>query len=261
MIIDIAEKLYISTIAPDAAETAREFGLGLEIAEFCTASNMDAEFGAWDKKAREEMRGINRFTFHAPFNELCPAAVDPLIVDVAKKRYEQAYELMTKYGITTMIAHSGFVPALYDDRWFAAKSTDFWKKFLKGKPAGFKLFLENTFERSPMLLHDIVCAVGDSRLGLCLDTGHAALSGSDAPVMEWVRQSLPFLRHVHLHNNYGSRDSHNALDDGIADIAEVVRASTEKAPGVTFTVETRCGKTSAEWLSRSGFLRPGEDNG
>ena len=38
------KKFYLSTIAPDAAPLAREHGLGLEIAEFCTAWNMDEKF-------------------------------------------------------------------------------------------------------------------------------------------------------------------------------------------------------------------------
>ena len=35
------EQLYISTIADDAAAVAREFGLGVELAQFCLAENMD----------------------------------------------------------------------------------------------------------------------------------------------------------------------------------------------------------------------------
>ena len=38
------EKLYISTIAEDDAELAQKYGLGLEIAEYCTAWNMDEFF-------------------------------------------------------------------------------------------------------------------------------------------------------------------------------------------------------------------------
>ena len=37
----IGERLHVSTVASDAPETAEEFGLGLETADFCTASNLD----------------------------------------------------------------------------------------------------------------------------------------------------------------------------------------------------------------------------
>ena len=39
-------KLYLSTIDPEAASIAQEYGIGLEIAEYCTAWNMDDEFDA-----------------------------------------------------------------------------------------------------------------------------------------------------------------------------------------------------------------------
>ncbi len=38
------DQLFLSTIAPDAREEARRHGLGLEIAEYCTAWNMDEQF-------------------------------------------------------------------------------------------------------------------------------------------------------------------------------------------------------------------------
>ena len=37
-------RFYLSTISPDAPETARPYGLGREIAEYCTAYNMDERF-------------------------------------------------------------------------------------------------------------------------------------------------------------------------------------------------------------------------
>ena len=34
------DKIYISTISTDAVRVAQEYGLGLEIAEYCTAWNI-----------------------------------------------------------------------------------------------------------------------------------------------------------------------------------------------------------------------------
>lgn len=52
------ERFYISTIDPNAADTAREYGLGLEIAEYCTAWNMDREFPETDAAVREKLEGV-----------------------------------------------------------------------------------------------------------------------------------------------------------------------------------------------------------
>ena len=46
------ENLYLSTIAPDAVHMAKEYGIHLEIAEYCTAWNMDEKFGGVDQVVR-----------------------------------------------------------------------------------------------------------------------------------------------------------------------------------------------------------------
>ena len=42
------ENIYLSTIAPEAASLARKHGFGLEIAEYCTAWNMDRQVSSTD---------------------------------------------------------------------------------------------------------------------------------------------------------------------------------------------------------------------
>lgn len=69
-------QLFLSTIAPDAAEEARRHGLGLEIAEYCTAWNMDEQFETTHAAVTEELTGVGRRLLHAPFSELFPCAVD-----------------------------------------------------------------------------------------------------------------------------------------------------------------------------------------
>jgi len=248
------ERLHISTIAEDAAEIACEYGLGLEITEFCTAFNMDQDFETWDEQVHAKIRGVEKLKFHAPFNELCPGAIDPLIAEVAKKRYAQAYQLMRGYGIATMIVHSGFIPMVYYEGWFAEKSIGFWSEFLADKPENFRLYLENVMEPSPDMLLEIVRGVNDSRFRMCLDIGHAAIVGKSLSLIEWVERVLPFIRHVHLHNNHSERDTHSALDKGMIDLAPLIRMVANSAPNATFTIETAgCAKSSVEWLLENGF--------
>ena len=71
-------RFYLSTIAADAAGTARQYALGLEIAEYCTACNMDEHFPETDAAVREKLAGIVRVTLHAPFNERESARRGPL---------------------------------------------------------------------------------------------------------------------------------------------------------------------------------------
>ena len=54
------ERLFLSTIDPEAQDLARAYGLGLEIAEFCTAWNMDRDFPQTDALVQRKLAGISR---------------------------------------------------------------------------------------------------------------------------------------------------------------------------------------------------------
>jgi hypothetical protein len=149
------EQLFLSTIADDAPETAAAYGLGLELAEFCTASNMDVDFEPTDALARGKMKRAGRCMLHAPFNELCPSAIDPLVLEVAKKRYAQAYELARGYGIHRMVVHSGYVPLIYFPEYFTGRAVEFWREYLQTLPDDFTVVMENVLEESPDMLVDI----------------------------------------------------------------------------------------------------------
>ncbi len=84
--------------------------------------------------------------------------------------------------------------------------------------------------------------VADSAgLGICFDMGHANTSGQ---IDEFLMLAGRF-KNVHLHNNEGTWDQHNEVDDGTADIKKVlgtlrksydgnlVIESTDLEPGVS----------------------------
>ena len=95
-------KIYISTTVSDAQETAKRYGLGIEIAEYCTAWNMDEKFDEIHPKVQEEIAGISRCILHAPFNELFPCAIDKKARALAAYRYRQANERHLYCGSTDL---------------------------------------------------------------------------------------------------------------------------------------------------------------
>ena len=67
-------RFYLSTIAADAAGTARQYALGLEIAEYCTACNMDEHFPETDAAVREKLAGLTPIVCaNLPYNITTPA--------------------------------------------------------------------------------------------------------------------------------------------------------------------------------------------
>ena len=244
------ERLFLSTIADDAVQTAREFGLGVELAQFCLAENMDKT--PPDVQASlDAALEVPRRVLHAPFAELCPAAIDPLVREIAKQRFLQAAALAKRYGAEKMVVHSGFIPLVYYPEWFAPQSAAFWREFLNDVD-GLTLCVENVMETSPDALRQIAEQVNDPRLRICFDVGHAfCQSGELAP---WLDALAPYSSHVHLHNNHGSFDEHLGLPDGTLDMAAVIRQLEALAPQATYTLEVRSARASVEWLLKEGLL-------
>ena len=86
--MDIRQRLHLSGMDSHAPELARKWGLGLEVTDFCYAPMLDDP--ATLPAVREKMAGIDHFWLHAPFAELAPCAVDPLVREVTARRYRQA---------------------------------------------------------------------------------------------------------------------------------------------------------------------------
>ncbi len=250
------EQLHISTIAEDAVALAREHGLGLELAEFCTAMNMDVYFSDYDplvRRALAESRA-KHLVFHGPFSELCPAAVDPGVREHSRRRYLQAAALAQVYGIRRLVFHTGYIPMVYYREWFVPKSVEFWKSILEELPADVELLLENVMEDGPEMLAEIAAGVADPRLGICLDVGHAQTLVSNLEIRAWISGCAPWLRHVHLHNNRRQQDLHSPLGEGDIPMDQVLEQLEQLGLPLTYTIENQRAAASVTWLLDHGFL-------
>lgn len=262
------ERLYIASVSQDAARLAAEYGIGLELDHYCTAENMDGPMAEQvhqqvlteiDQAARER-RGEREeqlpLIFHAPFNELHPAAIDPKIKAIAYQRYQQAYCLAKeRYQIHKMIVHSGYMPYVYYKVWHQEKSVEFWERYMEDKPENFTICIENVLEDEPNMMVEIVEKLQRPNVKLCLDLGHANCM-SRLPAEEWIRVMGPRIGHLHIHNNDGTHDQHNALSKGTLDmerILEDIDRYCEKT--ATITIESLDGRASLQWLKQQGYLK------
>ena len=195
MTFDFSKKLFVSTIAEDCAAAAREHSLGLEIAEFCYAPNMDTDSAAHFRRVSqltaESGCGL-RLLLHAPFAELSPCAIDPLVRDVVRRRFDQALFAADVIGAKRIVFHSGFIPFVYYKEYFIDESVKFWRDFLKNAPNDIYFLLENVMEPEPEITAAVAEGVNDSRFGLCLDIGHANSRVSEIPLTHWNRSLCMF---------------------------------------------------------------------
>lgn len=248
----LREKLHLSGIDSAAPSLARQYGLGYEVTAFCqaTALDDDAAFAA----AARETAGIGHLWLHAPFAELCPCAIDPLVRQVTAERYRQAIAAARRLGINRVVIHDGFIPFVYFPEWFTEQSIRFWKAFLPQVPEDMTLALENVMDGNPYMLADVLASVGDPRLGVCLDVGHANTTVSKTPVMDWIAPLSPWLRHVHLHNNLGEWDLHAPLGEGGIPMEQVLDTLLDTCPTATYTIENMTCAPSLHWLAARGYL-------
>ena len=246
------ETIYLSTISTDAPGVAREHGFGLELAEFCTAWNMDEKFIHVDSVVKKKLESIPRSLLHAPYNELFPCAIDKKARALAAERYRQATDLATRYGSRKVIIHGGYNPRIYFPVWYVKQSVLFWQDFLRDNP-GVEIVLENVLEDDPRWLLDIVAGVDDPRLRLCLDIGHVN-AYSSVPLTDWLVLWAPYLSHLHIHNNDGSRDAHNALNEGTIPIKELLLQAQHLCPDATYTLELMNDAPSVVWLQENDLI-------
>ena len=234
-------QLYVSSIGEDCCESARDFGVGIELAQFCTAARLDgAPPEPWECPLDRCLAAADRFVLHGPFNELTPAAIDPMVLRVTET--------------PKLVLHAGFLPLVYDSEWFVERSVSFWRRLIREVPEGLTVCLENVLEPEAALLTQIVRGVADPRLRICLDLGHANTFASKEPPEAWLRACAPFLSHVHLHNNEGGRDLHAALMDGKMDCAALLRLLAQLAPEATCTLELMQDHPSLRWLEEQELL-------
>ena len=247
----LKDKLYLSGMDGQAAALARRWGAGYEITAFCYAPMLDTPETA--RQVRRDMEGVDRFWFHAPFAELTPCAIDPLVRQVAEKRLLQAAGQAADLGVTRMVCHGGFIPHVYYPEWYVEQSVLFWRALLDKLPENMTVALENVMEPSPETLVQIASGVDDPRLGLCLDVGHANTFVSRVPPLEWVAPMAPWLRHVHLHNNAGHNDLHDPLGQGTLAMEQVLDTVLTLCPAATFTLENQDCGPSLDWLRQHGY--------
>ena len=114
-------------------------------------------------------------------------------------------------------------------------------------------------ENMPFSRHSHFIAPGDldlKGLGLALDTGHAAITGT---LNDWLATSLVDLRHVHLHDNQGHRggDHHQPLGAGVIDLGPILAVA--RAAGASIVLEHKDEVSvlaSLDHLRSHGLLVP-----
>jgi sugar phosphate isomerase/epimerase len=241
-----------------ALPIAIKFGTGLEIQEFANPLKLEAADEIL-KKVNEQANKLPFLGIHGPFSELVPASRDSMVRQVAKIRFEQAYQVARKMGAQHLIIHSGFLPKTYPKEIWIQNTFDFWVDFLTDKPKPGLIHLENVYEDEPDALLELVERVNevfqDNLITICLDIGHVNANSSKS-FKEWINTLGNHIRYAHLHNNNGVLDDHWGLAKGTIDIEQVLELLQASSPNAIWTIETYGEDLEASllWLQERDYF-------
>ena len=152
----------------------------------------------------------SKVTFHAPFIDLRPGALDESIRKISLDRIRQVFDLAPYFQPLKIVCHPSFDDRYYvgcDDLWLE-NSVQFWRALLgPAKEVGTIIALENVYEKDPHILRRLFEALASDEVCFCFDTGHFNVF-SHAPLNVWMEQMGAYIGHLHLHDNFGKFDEH-----------------------------------------------------
>lgn len=223
--------IYISHLVEDEKikEIISRTDAGIESIEFSVAENLDNfEETLRNYKKRLKYMECRELILHGPFLDLNPMAYDSLVVKATQARYEQAYCAAKVLGARKLILHSGFIPSVYFLTGWAQRMADFYNRFLDNKDDSVQILMENVMDPLPDPLANVAEKISHPSFGICFDIGHANCF-SQVNGKEWAEALYPYIRHIHVHDNAGDRDSHLPPGQGSAPCDEILKKLYKKA--------------------------------
>jgi sugar phosphate isomerase/epimerase len=178
-----------------------------------------------------------RPTVHAPFFDLSPGAIEPLVREVTRQRLTQSLQAAAHLGAHLMVVHPGYDRWRYPNlaaTWTDHAATTFAPLVVMAEQCDCRLALENIYEQSPVTLLDLAARLDSPWFGHCFDIGHWQLFGRTS-LSDWLTAIGPRLLHLHLHDNHGQSDDHLPVGEGSIDYAPLMKmlSCAPQQPSVT----------------------------
>ena len=164
-----------------------------------------------------------KVTFHGPFMDLRPGALDDKIRQASLDRIKQVFDLVPYFHPLKVVCHPAFDDRYYvncDDLWLESSIKTWTELIALAKDFKTIIALENVYEKSPHILRRLFDALSSDNICFCFDTGHFNVF-SYTPLNVWLQEMGKYLGHLHLHDNHGRADEHLAVGCGTFPFAEL----------------------------------------
>jgi sugar phosphate isomerase/epimerase len=184
-------------------------------------------------------RAGRRCTIHGPFQDLSPGARDDFILAASRQRLRQAWRWLPVFRPEAVICHLGYEERHFhwdQAEWLKRVAATFRELGARASKYGVRVMLENVYEQDPELIRDAVTQIDLSNVRVCLDVGHLhAFGGGD--FKGWLEILWPIIGHLHLHDNQGTGDDHQALGTGSVPLEFVLTFLAERGIQPLITLE------------------------
>ena len=236
------------------SELAESEGLGFEVLELSmppalNESGLFDEYVGWYKKSGRAL------SLHGNFIDVNPGSGDKKFRELSYKRCRESCKAAVDIGAENVVFHSSCFPFLrgpYLEGW-ASLCIDFYEELCQ--EFDLNLFIENSPDIDPGPLKTLMEIKKDDRIGVCLDIGHAAYSGT--PVKNWFEELSPYIGYLHLSDNRGKYDDHLPLGEGTVDWEEadrMFRSIGKKMPMTLEVGNTDNVRASVRFLRERGLF-------
>jgi sugar phosphate isomerase/epimerase len=180
-----------------------------------------------------------KLTLHAPFMDMNPGAMDPMVRSVTQVRFRQFLAVAAMLKPRAAVFHAAYDRWRYSGRkdiWLE-NSIETWQKVVEAATKiGLRVAVENVFDEEPEALQMLIEKIDSPDFGFCFDTGHFNLF-STVTMEQWFKSLGSRLVEVHLHDNDGHADSHWALGRGNVDFKKFFGLLNVQTSEPVLTVE------------------------
>lgn len=227
---------------PEYRKMILQYKMNLEIF-FSHAALQELNMSACKETAQILKDAGIKITFHAPFMDLRPGALDEKIRQASLERLKQVFELAFHFHPLSIVCHASFDHRYYvscEDLWLES-SVATWQELINlAREAQTTIALENVYEKEPYILRRLFDRLASNSIFFCFDSGHFNVF-SKTPLEEWFKELGPYLGHLHLHDNHGRHDEHLPVGTGTFPFSFFFDAlrKTKREPIVTLEAHSK----------------------
>lgn len=231
-----------------------KLGVGLELQSYGLVGSKSPS--AWQYRIERHREICRRFegklAIHGPFLGISYNYEDYLLKAAVRQRLDMTLDVVREFRPQTLVLHSAFpeesVRFNYLDQWMKENAAFWSQEAEKYAAIGTTVVLENVMEIAPEFQIELHDRINHPNVKICMDVGHVNLSSKIKPA-QWVKALGKRLRHIHLHDNHGTRDEHLPIGKGLIDFDSLFESLRQFNPDVTVSLEINApGPAVAESL-------------